>query len=54
MAFKSENELRVLTLLAWIVAAPALGFVAYLLWRKFGPRRRHRRHRSRTRRYLHE
>ena len=50
MAFKSDHELRVLTLFAWVVAAPVLCFVAYLLWRKFGPRRLHRRHRSRLRR----
>jgi hypothetical protein len=54
MAFKSDNELRALTLLAWIAAAPAVCFAAYLLWRKLGLRRRHRRHSSRMRRYLGE
>jgi len=54
MAFKSDNELQALTLFAWIAAAPAVLFVAYLIWRQFGPRRRHRRRRSRMRRYLGE
>jgi hypothetical protein len=54
MAFRSDNELQALTLLAWVAATPAVFFVVYLLWRKFGPRRRHRRHRSRTKRYLRE
>ncbi len=40
-----------LTIFAWIIAVLALAFVGYLFWRKFGPNRRHRRHRSRTRRY---
>jgi hypothetical protein len=52
MEFKLDNELPALTLFAWIVATPAVCFVAYLIWRKFGPRRRHRRHSSRMRRYL--
>ena len=52
MTFKSDNELQALTLVAWIAATPALCFVAYLLWRTLGPRRRHRRHDSRLRRYL--
>jgi hypothetical protein len=52
MAFIPENDLQALTVFAWLAATPAVGFVAYLLWRKFGPRRRHRhgRHRSRARR----
>jgi len=54
MAFRSENELQALTVFAWIVALPAIGFVVYLLWRKFGPRRRHRRRHSRMSRYLRE
>jgi hypothetical protein len=54
MKFRSDNELQALTVFVWIVATPAVCFVAYLLWRKFGPRRRHRRHRSRTQRYLRE
>jgi hypothetical protein len=37
------------TILAWGVASIVLAFVFYLAWRKFGPNRRHRRHRSRTR-----
>jgi hypothetical protein len=52
MAFKSDNELQALTVLAWIAATPAVCFVAYLLWRKFGPRRRHRRHGGRMKRYI--
>jgi hypothetical protein len=52
MAFRSDNELQALTLFAWVAATPAVCFVAYLLWRKFGPRKRHRRHRSRMKRYL--
>jgi cbb3-type cytochrome oxidase subunit 3 len=54
MPFRSDNDLQVLTLFAWVLALPVLGFIAYLLWRKFGPRRRHRRHRSRMNRYLRE
>jgi len=54
MAFKPDNELQALAVFAWIVAVPAACFVAYLLWRKFGPSRRHRRHGSRLRRYLGE
>ena len=52
MAFKSDNELQALTLFAWVVATPAVCFVVYLLWRKIGPRRRHRRYSSRMRRYI--
>jgi len=52
VAFRSDNELQVLTVFAWIAALPAIGFVIYLLWRKFGPHRRRRRHRSRMQRYL--
>jgi len=54
MAFRSDNELQALTLFAWIAATPVVCFVVYLLWRKFGPHRRHRRRRSRMKRYLGE
>lgn len=40
------------TLVVCVVAAACLAFVLFLAWRQFGPKRRHRRHRSRTRRYL--
>ena len=39
----------VITVMAWGIAAFALLFVLYLAFRKFGPRRRHRRHHSRMR-----
>lgn len=54
LAYRAENELVLLTLFAWVAALPVLGFVIYLLWRKFGPKRRHRKRRSRMRRYLGE
>jgi hypothetical protein len=50
--FNPELNARLLTLLAWVAAVPVIAFMAYLLWRKFGPRRRHRRRGSRLRRYL--
>lgn len=52
LAYRTDNELVLLTILAWVAALPVLGFVGYLLWRRFGPRRRHRKRRSRMRRYL--
>ena len=54
MAFRSDNELQALTLFAWVAATPAVCFVAYLVWRRFGRKRKHRRHHSRMRRYLGE
>ena len=44
----------VLTVLAWALALPALLLMGYLCWRRFGPYRRRRRHRSRLARYLRE
>jgi predicted MFS family arabinose efflux permease len=43
-----------LTVLAWAAALPALLLMGYLCWRRFGPYRRRRRHRSRLARYLRE
>jgi hypothetical protein len=54
LAFYADNELRLLTIFAWVAALPVLGFVVYLVWRTFGPKRRHRKRRSRMSRYLRE
>ena len=54
LAFRSENELIALTVLAWVAALPVLIFVIYLLFRKLGPRKRRRKRSSRMRRYLGE
>ena len=54
MEIKPEVQVQLLTMLVWFLAIPAVCFVVYLLWRKFGPSRRHRRHSSRLRRYLGE
>ena len=54
LAYRTDNELIVLTIFAWVVAVPVLGFVVYLVWRRFGPKRRHRKRRSRMSRYLGE
>ena len=53
LAYRTDNELMVLTIFAWIAALPVLGFVIYLLWRKLGPSKRRKR-RSRMSRYLKE
>ena len=53
-AFRSDNELVALTILAWVAALPVLIFVVYLLFRKLGPRKRHRKRSSRMRRYMGE
>ena len=39
------------TYLACALAGACIVFMGYLAWRRFGPGRRHRRHRSRLRRY---
>ncbi|HVM49986.1 MAG TPA: hypothetical protein VMU04_18295 [Candidatus Acidoferrum sp.] len=52
MEYTLDEEMKALTVLVWILAVPVVFFVGYLLWRKFGPNRRHRRHGSRLRRYL--
>jgi hypothetical protein len=54
LEISSDQLQTILTAVAWVVALPALGVVGYLCWRRFGPNRRHRRHRSRLARYLRE
>jgi len=41
-----------ITLLACGLAGACLVFIGYLVWRRFGPSHRHRRRRSRLRRYV--
>ncbi|MGA2660666.1 MAG: hypothetical protein ABSH34_24525 [Verrucomicrobiota bacterium] len=41
-----------ITYLVCALAGACLLFVGYLAWRRFGPSRRHRRRRSRLRRYV--
>ncbi len=53
-AYQYDNELILPTVLACLAAVPVLGFVVYLLWRKFTRKRHHRRQRSRMSRYLRE
>jgi uncharacterized protein (DUF2062 family) len=40
------------TFLACALAGACLIFIGYLVWRRFGPTHRHRRRRSRLRRYV--
>ncbi|MGO9202427.1 MAG: hypothetical protein ACLQM8_18025 [Limisphaerales bacterium] len=46
------NLERFVTFLACALAAVCLVFIGYLIWRRFGPSHRHRKRRSRLRRYV--
>jgi hypothetical protein len=43
---------KLMTFLACALAGACVVFMGYLAWRRFGPSHRHRRRRSRLRRYV--